>query len=105
MSRQRWRAYTLINPIVEKWQHDSVDASDAAGLMENTLSIAYESVLYSDGNVTLESEPTGFGSQETIYDTVPSPLGTDSNYPGLGEEARIPGRSALLTNILICFPY
>jgi hypothetical protein len=92
MSRQRWRAYTLINPIVEKWQHDSVDASDAAGLMENTLAIAYESVLYSDGNVTLESEPTGFGSQETIYDTVPSPLGTDSNYPGLGEEARIPGR-------------
>jgi hypothetical protein len=92
MSRQRWRCYTLINPIVEKWQHDSLDNSDAAGLMENTMNIVYEGVLYSDGDVTLESEPAGFGSQETLYDTMPSPLGTDSNYPNLGEEEKIPGR-------------
>ena len=85
LSRQRWRAYTLINPLVEKWQHDSVDASDAAGMMENTMSVVYEGVLYSEGDVTLESEPAGFGSQETLYDTTPSPLGTDENYPNLGD--------------------
>jgi hypothetical protein len=85
LSRQRWRAYTLINPLVEKWQHDSVDASDAAGLMENTMSVVYEGVLYSEGDVSLESEPAGFGSQETLYDTTPSPLGTNQNYPGLGD--------------------
>ena len=92
MSRQRYRAYTLINPLVEKWQHDNVDASDAGGLMENTMSLVYEGVLYSEGDVTLESEPTGFGSQETLYDTTPSPLGTDSNYPGLDNPPLVPGR-------------
>lgn len=91
MSRQRWRCYTLINPLVDKWQHDSVDNTDSQGMMENTMSVMYEGVIYSDGDVTLENEPTGFGSQETLYDTVPSPLGTDSNYPNLGEEPKIPG--------------
>jgi hypothetical protein len=84
MSRQTWRAYTLINPIVQKWQHDSVASDDAAGMMENAMTVMYEGVLYSEGNVSLESEPAGFGSQETLYDTMPSPLGTEANYPGLG---------------------
>lgn len=91
MSRQRWRAYTLINPLVDKWQHDSVDNTDSQGMMENTMSILYEGVLYSEGEVSTELDPTGFGSQETLYDTVPSPLGTDSNYPNLNEEPKIPG--------------
>jgi hypothetical protein len=92
MSRQRWRAYTLINPLIDKWQHDSLDNTDTSGTMENTMSIMYEGVLYSEGQVSIESDPVGFGSQETLYDTVPSPLGTNENYPNLTEEPRIPGQ-------------
>jgi hypothetical protein len=90
MSRQQWRAYTLINPIVQKWQHDNVSAEDASGLMENAMTVMYEGVLYSEGDVSLESEPAGFGSPETLYDTVPSPLGTDANYPGLTTSSAAP---------------
>ena len=85
MSRQKWRAYTLINPLVQRWQHDSVEASDTTGMMENTMSLVYEGVLYSEGDISLESEPAGFGSQETLYDTFPSPLGTEENYPNIGD--------------------
>lgn len=79
LSRQSWRAYTLVNPLVEKWQHDSVDAAEGAGIMENSLSVVYESVLYSQGTVTEGSDPAGFGAQETLYDVTPSPIGQNSN--------------------------
>lgn len=85
MSKQKYRAYTLINPLVQRWQHDSVDASDTSGMMENSMTLAYEGVLYSEGDVNLDADPVGFGSQETLYDTFPSPLGVESNYPDLGD--------------------
>lgn len=85
MSRQKYRAYTLVNPIVQRWQHDNVESSDASGMMENSMTVIYEGVLYSEGDVTLDSDPVGFGSQETLYDTFPSPLGNELNYPDLGE--------------------
>lgn len=83
LSRQQWFSYTLINPIITQWSHDSVDASDGQGIMENSISVAYESVLYANGDITENGEPAGFTSQETRYDVVPSPLTTfDGRVPG-----------------------
>jgi hypothetical protein len=74
LSRQQYFAYTLVNPIIVQWNHGSVDASDGAGINENTMSIAYEAVQYSKGEIGEDSQPVAFGDPETGYDQTPSPL-------------------------------
>lgn len=74
LSRQQWFAYTLINPLITAWQHDTLDYSDGAGIMENTVNIAYEGVIYTHGIINEGGNPAGFTAQETSYDVTPSPL-------------------------------
>lgn len=74
LSRQEWFSYTLINPLITQWSHDSVDSSDGQGIMENSISVAYESVFYDQGSISPGGDPAGFAAQETRYDLVSSPL-------------------------------
>ena len=74
LARRNWFSYTLINPLISQWGHDTLDNSDGAGTMENTIVVAYEGVIYDHGEIN-GNEPPGFGSEESRYDTVPSPLG------------------------------
>lgn len=74
LARRNWFSYTLINPLITQWGHDTLDNSDGSGMMENSIVVAYESVLYDHGKID-GSEPAGFTSEETRYDNVPSPLG------------------------------
>jgi hypothetical protein len=70
MSRKRYLGYTLVNPRIKSWSHGSLDYS-ASEPLENTMTLEYEAVQYSSGNVTYDS-PKGFATLH--YDTVPSPL-------------------------------
>jgi len=72
MARKEYVAYTLVNPLVTAFSHDSLDQADATGLMANQLTVAYESVFYSRGATSDGSIP-GFGQEH--YDKTPSPLG------------------------------
>lgn len=74
LSRQEYFAYTLVNPIITQWDHGDADMSDASGMNENTMSIAYESVLMTNGNIGEDSQPVAFADPETGYDQTPSPL-------------------------------
>lgn len=74
LARRNWFSYTLINPLITQWGHDTLDNSDGAGMMENSIVLAYEGVLYDHGKID-GSEPAGFTSEETRYDNAPSPLG------------------------------
>lgn len=74
LSRQQYFAYTLVNPIITQWSHGNVDASDGAGLNENTMGIAYEAVLYTNGSIGEDSQPVAFTDAETGYDQTPSPI-------------------------------
>jgi hypothetical protein len=78
LSRQEWFSYTLVNPLITSWNHDSLDYSDGAGIMENNLSVAYEAVLYNRGKIRERGEPVGFTHEDTRYDQVPSPLTVNS---------------------------
>jgi hypothetical protein len=71
LSRRTFTEYTLVNPIIERWGHDSMDQSDDGGVTENTMILNYEAVLYNRGIVG-EDLPATFG--RTHYDTTPSPL-------------------------------
>jgi hypothetical protein len=70
MSRKRFLGYTLINPKITSWQHGGGDYT-ANEINENQMTIEYESVIYTAGNVS-PNNPKGFAT--LYYDSVPSPL-------------------------------
>jgi hypothetical protein len=84
MSRKRFLGYTLVNPRIKSWNHGTVAYAEADAL-ESQMTVEYEAVKYSAGNVSINS-PTGFA--QFHYDTVPSPLsvagGGVSNLVGEG---------------------
>ena len=75
LTRKEYTTYTLVNPIIENWSHDSVDSSDGAGLMTNTMSVKYEAVWYDRGPIVAgaNGDPKGFGDV-SHYDVTPSPI-------------------------------
>jgi hypothetical protein len=85
LARRKYFSYSLINPLVSGFSHDTLDQTDANGLMEHKMSLLYESVLYGTGDVS-ENTITGFGKAH--YDQTPSPLtiksGGNSNLFGQG---------------------
>lgn len=85
LSRTQYFAYTLVNPLIVQWNHGGVDASDGAGVNEHTMSIAYEAVLYTSGDIGEDSQPVAFADPETGYDQTPSPL-TEPNLGARGNQ-------------------
>jgi len=72
MARKKFTRYTLVNPIISDWSHDSVDQSDGSGTMQNSITVNYDTVFYDRGSVSAGGDPVGMGQQ--YYDTAPSPL-------------------------------
>ena len=73
--QQNFIAYTLINPIITSFAHDTYDYAEGGGTMANTMSLDYETVTYNTGKMDAASPElfvTGFGSAN--YDRTPSPL-------------------------------
>jgi hypothetical protein len=75
LSRGYYNLYTLVNPIITDWSHDSVDYSAGGETMTNSITIEYETVFYQRGTVEVGQggEPTNFG-REDVYDVTPSSL-------------------------------
>lgn len=84
--------YTLINPVITAFNHDTYDYSQGNGVMSNTMSIDYETVTYAEGAID-GSKPgnivTGFGADAT-YDRTQSPIQRP------GANATILGQGGLL---------
>ena len=73
MSRRRYTSYTLVNPIISSWQHDTMDNSDS-GPVSNQMTVQYETVWYARGPVKQGTAPKMFGNESGHYDSSPSPL-------------------------------
>ncbi len=71
LARHQYQSYTLINPVITSWTHDSLatNSTEASG---NTMQVAYEAVIYGAGAVS-RGNPKGFATE--FYDNQPSPLG------------------------------
>jgi hypothetical protein len=68
--------YVLINPLITDWSHDTYDYSQGDGIMENSMTIQYETVKYYSGaigGVRPSTNVQGFGDPN-YYDTIKSPL-------------------------------
>jgi len=93
--QHNFTAYTLINPIITSFQHDTYNYSEGAGIMQNTMTIDYETVVYNygaiDGN-NPDNIVTGFGSEEN-YDRRRSPIALPNS------NARILGSGGLVDSV------
>ena len=80
-------AYTLINPIITAFDHDTYDYADGGGTMQNRMTIDYETVVYNTGaigDIGPDSEGsdlvTGFAGPDS-YDRRESPLEQGGSNP------------------------
>ena len=75
-NQHKFSAYTLINPIITRFNHDTYSYAEGNGTMEHTMDIDYETVVYDSGNMdgrTPSNIVTGFGMNDS-YDRRLSPI-------------------------------
>lgn len=78
-------SYTLINPIITEFRHDTYDYSAGGDTMTNAMTLKFESVKYGSGAIGTSQVP-GFANPEQ-YDTEPSSLsrpGSTNSFFGQG---------------------
>lgn len=92
LNQHNFTAYTLINPIITNFAHDTYNYDEGSGTMQNTMTIDYETVVYNQGALDGRNPDdivTGFGDR-TNYDRTLSPNGA------LGANGTILGRGGLI---------
>jgi hypothetical protein len=76
MDQHKFAEYVLINPVISNWNHDTYNYSEAGGIMQNSMTIAYETVKYYTGAIGSSRPDTnvqGF-ADPAHYDTTVSSL-------------------------------
>jgi len=74
-NQHKFVQYTLINPLISDWHHDTYNYSEDGGIMQNSMSIEYEAVKYAEGvigNERPDINVQGF-APPGLYDETPSP--------------------------------
>jgi hypothetical protein len=93
--------YTLVNPIITNYQHDTYSYAEGSGTMENQMTIDYETVSYAEGAISganPEKVP-GFG-MEANYDRTLSPIARPgSNATILGQGGLVETTSGVLQDL------
>lgn len=64
--QHRYAEYVLINPLISGWEHDTYEYSDDGGIMQNSVTIEYETVKYYSGT-SADIKPPGF-ADSSYYD-------------------------------------
>lgn len=76
--QQKYTQYTLINPVVTDWNHDSLQQDQGSKILTNKMTVNYETVFYNidPTNRVKKDKPEGF---RQYYDQSPSPLSVGGN--------------------------
>jgi len=98
LHKQRFTSMTLVNPVIGSFSHDNLDQADGGGVLNNTMQILYETVIYKSGIVNKNNVP-GFATIN--YDHSPSPLtvlggGTNSIF---GPGGVVDGIGSVIRNV------
>jgi hypothetical protein len=98
-NQHNFTAYTLVNPIITNFQHDSYNYEDGNGIMQNRMTLDYETVVYNYGKMDGRKPGdivTGFGDVAN-YDRNVSPIAQPgSNGTVLGQGGLIDGAGGAL---------
>jgi hypothetical protein len=76
--QQKFTKYTLVNPKIVEWKHDEVSQDAGPKILQNSMTVEYETVLYKEGKIWQDPKENGISenSWEPIYyDTEKSPFG------------------------------
>ena len=76
MDQRKWASYTFINPLISAWDHDTYNYSEGTGIMQNSMTIEYETVKYYSGAIggsRPDTNVAGFGDP-AYYDNIRSSL-------------------------------
>jgi hypothetical protein len=86
-NQHKYAAYTMINPLITEWNHDTYDYSQGGEMMTNQMTIRYETVKYYSGSIGANTRPdpnvAAFADPAT-YDTTPSAISAGSGASILG---------------------
>ena len=98
LHKKRFTSMTLVNPVIGSFSHDNLDQADGQGIMNNTMQILYETVIYKSGIINKNNVP-GFATIN--YDNSPSPLtvlggGTNSIF---GPGGVVDGVGSVIRNV------
>lgn len=75
-NQHNFALYELVNPMIERFEHDTYDYAQGTGVMENRMTIRYETVKYGQGALDGQDPSnvvSGFGL-DGLYDKVDSPI-------------------------------
>lgn len=99
--QQKYSQYTLINPLVSDWSHDSLEQDQGAKTLTNRMTVNYENVIYNTdpSNRVTKNKPEGFNQ---YYDKTPSPLSVGGNGTNtlFGPGGVIAGADGLLGSVM-----
>ena len=88
LNQHSFVSYTMVNPMIKAFSHDTYDYSAGGETMGHTMEIMYESILYGAGAVNGKTgAPIPGFAQPGYYDKTPSPLsrpGSTSSILGPG---------------------
>lgn len=82
LHNQQFSQYTLINPKITDWQHDSLNQAEGGKVLQNRMTIAFETVMYAQGTIKADAEAASF--IDLHYDNEFSPnkiAGNEQNVP------------------------
>ena len=66
-NQHNFSCYTLVNPIIERFEHDTYDYYQTNATMENRMTVRYETVTYQEDALNGQNpgeKDLGFGSAE-----------------------------------------
>lgn len=99
--QQHYSQYTLLNPLISEWSHDSVEQDQGNKTLTSRMNVSYETVIYNidPSNKVTKNKPEGFNQ---YYDKGPSPLSVGGNGTNtlFGPGGVIAGADGLLGSIM-----
>ena len=70
--KHRYSSFSLVNPKIKEWGHDSLDQSEGGKILQNSMTVEYENVHYGEGMVD-DLEKSGQWP-DVYYDKALSPI-------------------------------
>ena len=100
-NQHNFTAYTLINPVINNFSHDTYNYAEGGGTMSNKMTIDYETVVYNYGAMDGRSPGnivSGFGDP-AHYDTLPSPIAGQGRGTILGQGGLVDAAGGALESL------
>jgi len=102
LDQHKYAEYVLINPLITNWSHDQYSYAEGAGTMQNSMTIAYETVKYYSGAISASRPDVnvqGFADR-AHYDTTRSPIAREgSNATIFGQAGALDTAAGILEDL------